>query len=310
MTFNVIVVECFDWKSYIDDDECMKFSILNNQWALEEDLVDLDSLGIKELLVTNLEKFYDSKMHSKLDLNLRPETGDKGSLCGMAAMYQAGVSTILSVSEIKQMAYDDVKEKIALIVGIAPDQIKKQKDIPLLESFYEKMCQANAYSGRKKRDTSHLVSVRDPSNVYRTKRQSAETDQEIELRSYGSKLRYECGLARMFYDTENEEHYQERWMQCNWNQTWTLTDQLDDCVWVQCLYPPDPPPEAQLMSTWSGDPVEFHANVSYVCASEDLYFEWDRDMPEYNISCLPGGSWDEPLEWPVCYNCKLRYSIN
>ena len=51
----------------------------------------------------------------------------------------------------------------------------------------------------------------------------------------------------MFYDTENEEHYQERWMQCNWNQTWTLTDQLDDCVWVQCLYPPDPPPEAQTL---------------------------------------------------------------
>ena len=93
-------------------------------------------------------------------------------------------------------------------------------------------------------------------------------------------------------------------MQCNWNQTWTLTDQLDDCVWVQCLYPPDPPPEAQLVSTWSGDPVEFYGNVSYVCASEDLYFEWDRDLPEYNISCLPGGSWDEPLVWPVCYNCK------
>ena len=28
-------------------------------------------------------------------------------------------------------------------------------------------------------------------------------------------------------------------MECNWNQTWTKTDVLDTCVWVQCLYPPD-----------------------------------------------------------------------
>ena len=156
---------------------------------------------------------------------------------------------------------------------------------------------------KRKRELYHLENLNDKKN--RTKREQVESVEEIEIRSYGSQLRYECGLARMFYDTENEEHYQERWMQCNWNKTWTLTDQLDDCVWVQCLYPPEPPPEAQLMSTWSGDPIEFYANVSYACASEDLHFEWDKDMTEYNISCMPGGSWDKPLEWPVCYNCKI-----
>ena len=268
----------------------------------------MDALSLKDLLIANLEKFYDSEMHSKLDLSLRPETGDKGSLCGMAAMYQAGVSTLLSVSEIKQMSFDDVKEKVALVVGIAPSNIKKQKDKRLLKKFHEKVCQANAFSGRKKRETSMFTSERhsilSSLNQYKIKRQVEETDNEKDLRSYGSRLKYECGLARKFYDTENEEHYQERWMQCNWNQTWTMTDQLDDCVWVQCLYPPDPPLEAQVVSTWTGDPVEFHDNVSYVCASEDLYFEEDRDMQEYNISCMPGGSWDEPLEWPVCHNCK------
>ena len=280
-------------------------SILNNKWALEEALVDMDALGLKELLIANLEKFYDSEMHSKLDLSLRPDTGDKGSLCGMAAMYQAGVSTLLSVSEIKQMSYDDVKEKVALFVGIDPSNIKKQKDFELLKLFHEKVCQANAFFGRKKRETSsERHSILSSLNQYKVKRQIQEPDNEKDLRSYGSRLKYECGLARKFYDTENEEHYQERWMQCNWNQTWTMTDQLDDCVWVQCLYPPDPPLGAQVVSTWAGDPVEFHDNVSYVCASEDLYFEADRDMTEYNISCMPGGSWDEPLEWPVCHNCK------
>ena len=51
-------------------------------------------------------------------------------------------------------------------------------------------------------------------------------------------IRYECGLARRFYDIEAEEHYDERWMTCNWNTTWTKHDSLDECVWVQCLNPP------------------------------------------------------------------------
>ena len=295
------IVACFEWENYFNNEDCLRESLMNNGWALEKDISEIEPVKQKELLIEKLNQFYDGNIHSQMDLSMRPETGDKGSLCGMAAMYQAGVSTILSVSEIKQMSYDDVKEKIALVVGTAPDNIKKQKDKTLLRTFYEYVCESNNQAGRRKREL--LISENFDTST-RSKRQTVESDEEIELRSYGSQLRYECGLARMFYDTENEEHYQERWMQCNWNQTWTLTDQLDDCVWVQCLYPPDPPPEAQLMSTWSGDPVEFHANVSYVCASEDLYFEWDRDMPEYNISCLPGGSWDEPLEWPVCFDCK------
>ena len=29
-------------------------------------------------------------------------------------------------------------------------------------------------------------------------------------------------------------------------------------------------------------------------------------MPEYNVTCLEDGSWDEPAEWPVCFNCEFR----
>ena len=93
---------------------------------------------------------------------------------------------------------------------------------------------------------------------------------------------------------------QERYLQCNWNKTWTQYDSLDECVWVQCLYPPDPPPETLLASTWTGDPVDFNENVSYVCPGDDLFFEWDRDMEVFNISCLTGGTWDEPTVWPIC----------
>ena len=123
------------------------------------------------------------------------------------------------------------------------------------------------------------------------------------MRSCGSRLTYECGLARRFLDPESEQHYDERLMQCNWNTTWTLTDTLDPCVWVACLYPPDPPEGAAIRLEWDGSPVEFNTNVSYVCESDDLYFEWDRDMPDFNVSCLEGGVWDEPKEWPVCLEC-------
>ena len=66
-----------------------------------------------------------------------------------------------------------------------------------------------------------------------------------------------------------------------------------------------PPPEALLLNTWAGDPVEFSNNVSYVCESEDTYFEWDMEMTEFNVTCLEGGLWSEPEVWPICLPCEL-----
>ena len=61
---------------------------------------------------------------------------------------------------------------------------------------------------------------------------------------------------------------------------------------------------------WSGEPVDFYGNVSYVCEEEGLYFEWDRDMLEFNISCMPGGSWDLPATWPICVPCEFLSSLD
>ena len=118
----------------------MKKSLINNKWATEEDLIDMDGTDIKDFLFGRLENFYNREMHSRLDLNLRQEIGDKGSICGLAALYQAGVSTILSVSELKQMSYDEVKAKIGEVAGFDSSIIKKQKDKVVLELFYKKVC--------------------------------------------------------------------------------------------------------------------------------------------------------------------------
>ena len=170
-----------------------------------------------------------------------------------------------------------------------------------IELFVKKPL-ATAGSGRKKREVFDLVEEK----VRRVQKREVEeeTEEEVAMRSFGSRLRYECGLARRFLDPESEVHYDERWLQCNWNNSWTQTDSLDPCVWVACLYPPHPPEGLGVKLDWDGDPVEFNANVSYVCESDDLFFEWDRDLPEFNISCLEGGIWDEPKEWPICLECK------
>ena len=308
----------------------MKLALINNQWYSEEELTDLDNAKIKSKLVNRLNNYYDSSIHSNMDLNLRNEMGDKGSLCGLATIYQAAVQSVLTVSAIKQMGFDDVKRTLGAEMNIDPISTQKMKDKDLLELYYANTCEqyttgtientAEAVAnGRRKREISESSldleessyterpKFLDYSNFTRLKRQVEveETEEEIDLRSYGSRLRYECGLARMFLDPELEETYTETWMQCNWNNSWTMVDTLDDCIWVACLYPPDPPEEAFIKSTWTGDPVEFHDNVSYVCQEDDTYFEWDKEMTEYNVSCLPGGSWDEPAVWPICLPCKF-----
>ena len=173
------------------------------------------------------------------------------------------------------------------------------------------MCEKplESVSLRKKRSPSIDGSERSSAHPVplRPRRQTEETSEseaELATRSYGSVLRYQCGLARRFYDPELGQEYDERTMTCNWNNTWTRHEVLDSCVWTQCLYPPDPPPGTRLVSTWSGDPVDFYGNVSYVCEEEELYFEWEREMEEFNVTCLPGGLWDGPTEWPVCVPSK------
>ena len=172
------------------------------------------------------------------------------------------------------------------------------------------------YMGERNMMDEHIVDVlgkipsEDDSSISHlviNKRQApgvVETDEEIEMRSFGSQLRYECGLGRRFFDTEMEEHYDERWMTCNWNTTWTKYDSLDDCVWIQCINPPPAPEGTGLVSLYEGDAVEFYDNNTYVC-QDGLFFEEDRDMPEYNITCLPGGAWDEPIVWPICLASKI-----
>ena len=67
---------------------------------------------------------------------MREVTGDKGSLCGMAAMYQAASQTILTISQIKQMSFNDVKAEIGLELLYDSATAKKQKDLEIIGEYY------------------------------------------------------------------------------------------------------------------------------------------------------------------------------
>ena len=118
----------------------MKLTLINNQWFSEEEVVDLDNAQVKTLLVNRLNNFYDSSIHSNMDLSLRNEMGDKGSLCGLATVYQAAVQTVLTVSAIKQMGFDDVKRTLGAEMGIDPISTQKMKDKELLQLYYANTC--------------------------------------------------------------------------------------------------------------------------------------------------------------------------
>ena len=72
-----------------------------------------------------------------------------------------------------------------------------------------------------------------PLRPRRQTEETSESEAELATRSYGSVLRYQCGLARRFYDPELDSLYDERFMTCNWNKTWTVYDTIDECVWTQ-----------------------------------------------------------------------------
>ena len=112
-------------------------SLINNNWKQEDELASLADGKIKDLLVKNLSWFYNGNIHTSIDLARREPTGDKGSLCGMAAVYKAALQTILSEFQLKLMTYDEVKVEIGKYIDMSPSLARKQVDLDFLTDFYQ-----------------------------------------------------------------------------------------------------------------------------------------------------------------------------
>ena len=60
---------------------------------------------------------------------------------------------------------------------------------------------------------------------------------------------------------------------------------------------------------WNETPVDFYSTVGYRCKNDSLFFEQDKDLVQWNITCLPGGSWQIPDLWPRCLPCKYEIQL-
>lgn len=110
---------------------------MNNKWKSEDELASLADGKIKDLLVKNLSWFYNGNIHTSIDLTRREPSGEKGSLCGMAALYKAALQTILSEFQLKLMSYDDVKVEIGKYINLSPSLARKQIDADFLIEFHQ-----------------------------------------------------------------------------------------------------------------------------------------------------------------------------
>ena len=129
-------MSCYQWFSYVDDQNCLGQALLLNHWATEDEMAGLVDADKKNLLMNNLNKFLDPEIHTFIDLSMRDVSGGAGSLCGMAAFYQALVSTILTKSQLKQYSYDAMKVAVADEMKKDPKKARKEKDANLLTAYY------------------------------------------------------------------------------------------------------------------------------------------------------------------------------
>ena len=130
-------MECKIRYDYVLDGNCIDTALLNNEWATSEEIMELDDNGKQGLLLEKLGTYYSSDVHSSLDLSMREVSGDKGSLCGLAAVYQAAIQTILTKSEMKQMSFDDVKEMLGEKVSMDRTTTKATLDKDFLELYFQ-----------------------------------------------------------------------------------------------------------------------------------------------------------------------------
>ena len=102
-------VSCSDWSEILSSPDCVRQSLVLNSWADPASLDPLEDSELKNLLIKKLNFYLSSELHTVVDLTMRDLTGDKGSLCGLAAFYRAGLGTLLTVSHLKQLSYEDIR---------------------------------------------------------------------------------------------------------------------------------------------------------------------------------------------------------
>ena len=81
-------------------------------------------------------KLNDS-VHTVVDLGLRQVSSEQDGLCGLAAIYQALDSTILTKSQLRSMSYEELVEVMADEMGIPINDARKKSDAEMLMHLHD-----------------------------------------------------------------------------------------------------------------------------------------------------------------------------
>ena len=91
----------------------------------------------KALLTDRLNMKLNDTVHTVVDLGLRQISAEQGGLCGLAAIYQALDSTILTKSQLRSMSYEELVEVMADEMGIPLKDAQKKPDAELLMHLHD-----------------------------------------------------------------------------------------------------------------------------------------------------------------------------
>ena len=91
----------------------------------------------KTLLMERLNGKLNSSVHTQADLSLREISSEQGGLCGLAAIYQALDSTLLTKSQLRAMGYEELVEVMAEEMRMDLDDATKKSDAEMLMHLHD-----------------------------------------------------------------------------------------------------------------------------------------------------------------------------
>ena len=94
--FTLCPVECRDWHRILDSHNCPYQALIGNNWASEEELLGLTKEDHLWKLQEKISLKLNKSVHTIEDTMLRSVYEGNGSLCGIAAFYQALQLTLLT----------------------------------------------------------------------------------------------------------------------------------------------------------------------------------------------------------------------
>jgi hypothetical protein len=110
---------------------------MQNRWVTAAILTTMDADGKKGKVVEMLGLQLSTKKHTIMDLSGRAVALPQGGLCGLAALYQAMIDTVMTKSQLREAGYDDIREKITKEMLMSRSATKSWSDADLLMHYHD-----------------------------------------------------------------------------------------------------------------------------------------------------------------------------